>query len=152
MSPGLFRPDMPLQEQLLSRKLVHDLLLLKGLGPGGHHHQFTPPGLLNLTFHPDAVAVGEPDCAGGCATAEACHSKEACMLCRSCRSEWQNGVLRRVMAEHLGECVRGVCAGGCAVAVICACHSKEACMLCRMFRSVWWNGVLQRVMAEDLSE
>jgi hypothetical protein len=114
VSPGLHRPDMPLEEQLLSRKLIHDLLLLKGLGPGGHHHQFTPPGLLNVTFHPDSIALGEPACAGGCETAEQCHSKEACMLCRNCRSDWQNGVLQRVMAEHLGEgcwCVRlsGVC-------------------------------------------
>jgi hypothetical protein len=108
MSPGLFRPDLALEHQLLSRKLVHDLLVLKGLAPGGHHHPFTAPGLLNLTFHPDAVAVGEPECAGGCATAEACGSQEACMLCRRCRSEWQNGVLRRGMAEHLGEFVPGI--------------------------------------------
>lgn len=94
---------MPLEEQLLSRKLVHDLLQLKGLAPGGHNHQFTPPGLLNLTFHPDAVALGEQECATGCNTASACNSKEACMLCHSCRSAWQNGVLQRVMAEHLGE-------------------------------------------------
>lgn len=102
VSPGLHRPDMPPEEQLLSRKLIHDLLLLKGLGPGGHHHQFTRPGLLNVTFHPDSIALGEPVCAGGCETAEQCHSKEACMLCRICRSDWQNGVLQRVMAEHLG--------------------------------------------------
>jgi hypothetical protein len=103
MSPGLWRPDIPPEEQLLSRQLIHDLLLLKGLGPGGHSHQFTPPALLNLTFDADAIAVGEPSCGGGCDTAEECHSKEACMLCRGCRSAWQNGVLQRVMAEHLGE-------------------------------------------------
>jgi hypothetical protein len=104
VSPGLYRPDLPLAEQLHARKLIHDLLVLKGLGPGGHHHQFTAPGLLNLTFHPDSVALGVAACAGGCETAAQCHGKEACMLCRSCRSEWQNGVLQRVMAEHLGEC------------------------------------------------
>lgn len=103
MSPGLFRPDMPLEEQLLSRRLVHDLLHLKGLAPGGHHHQFTPQGLLNLTFHPDAVALGEEECAGGCGTAADCNIKEVCLLCRSCRSAWQNGVLQRVMAEHQGK-------------------------------------------------
>lgn len=128
VSPGLHRPDMPLEEQLLSRKLIHDLLLLKGLGPGGHQHQFTPPGLLNITFHPDAIALGEPACAGGCETAEQCYSKEACMLCRSCRSDWQNAMLQRVMAEHLGEgqCVDRQDKGRC-----CCCRTSRNLHPCR---------------------
>lgn len=104
MSPGLFRPDIPLADQLLSRRLVHDLLHLKGLAPGGHYHQFTPQGVMDLSHHPDAVALGEAACAGGCSSAADCSSNEACLLCRSCRSAWQNEVLQRVMSEHHGGC------------------------------------------------
>lgn len=100
MSPGLFRPDAPLDQQLLSRTLVHDLLALKGLAPGGINHQFSPPGLLDLTHHPDAIALGEPACAGNCSTAAQCNTDARCRLCRGCRSEWQNDVLRRVAGEH----------------------------------------------------
>jgi hypothetical protein len=106
MSPGLYRLDAPLEQQLLSRQLVHDLLHLKGIAPGGHAHQFTPQLLRDLAYNSDGVALGEPACAGGCSTAADCHARPACMLCRACRSAWQNGVLQRVAAEHLGESER----------------------------------------------
>lgn len=50
-SPGLHRPDIDLSQQLLSRKLVHDLISLKGLGPEGRHNQFTNPTLTPLKYH-----------------------------------------------------------------------------------------------------
>jgi hypothetical protein len=51
LSPGLHRPDVELSQQLLSRKLVHDLISLKGLGPDGRHNQFTNPTLVPLKYH-----------------------------------------------------------------------------------------------------
>jgi hypothetical protein len=50
-SPGLHRPDVDLHHQLLSRKLVHDLISLKGLAPEGRHNQFTTPTLVPLKYH-----------------------------------------------------------------------------------------------------
>lgn len=34
------------------------------------------------------------------------------MLCRACRSDWQNRMLQRVMAEHLGMCGEGLVTRG----------------------------------------
>lgn len=112
MSPSLYRLDMPPEGQLLLRTLIHDVIQLKGLGPGGLYHDFTPTGLLNLTFHPHSVAVGEAACAGQCGTKQQCKLDEACMLCRSCRSDWQNLLLQRVVAEHSGECTVSFIAAG----------------------------------------
>jgi len=86
MSPGLFKPHTPRQQQILSRKLVHDLLSLEGLAPGGLLHPFTNPEVAALRFHPDAVMLGQPECGGGCSTAADCNSKPACVLCRVCRN------------------------------------------------------------------
>jgi hypothetical protein len=51
MSPGLHRPDIHLSHQLLSRKLVHDLISLKGLATDGRKHQFTSDTLVPLKYH-----------------------------------------------------------------------------------------------------
>lgn len=101
MSPGLHRHDLPRSEQLLSRKLVHDLVTLKGLAPGGYHHVATGQDLAAIKYHTDGTALGESSCAGGCDTVADCSSKPECILCRACRSQWQNDMLTRVMAEHL---------------------------------------------------
>ncbi|WIA31923.1 hypothetical protein OEZ86_002783 [Tetradesmus obliquus] len=98
-SPGLHRPDIDLSQQLLSRKLVHDLISLKGLGPEGRHNQFTNPTLTPLKYHMDSLCVGEPDCGSNCSEGKDC-LKPQCKLCKKCKSLWQVVVLTNVQAEH----------------------------------------------------
>lgn len=100
MSPGLYKPGIDLKHQLLSRKLIHDILCLKGLGPAGRFNQFTTKELQPLRFHTDATAVGEASCGGDCSTADECNTKPECKLCKPCKSQWQMAVLSNFMAEH----------------------------------------------------
>jgi hypothetical protein len=51
MSPGLHRPHIDLTHQMLSRKLVHDLISLKGLAPQGRHNQFKHETLVPIKYH-----------------------------------------------------------------------------------------------------
>lgn len=103
-APGLFLEDVPVEQQVANQQILADLLHLKGLAPGGYNDPLTPQALLDLIFNTDLLSLGEPTCITGCSTKTQCAAKAGCMLCHSCRSEWRNRVLQRVMAEHLSEC------------------------------------------------
>jgi hypothetical protein len=113
LSPGLHRSDVPLEEQYLPRQLVHDLLNLKGLAPGGAFHPNTHPGLRDVSLHPDAVTVGAASCQEGVCNSEAkCDARPECGLCHRCRTEDQDRVLSALVAEHRGgELLQCFCIG-----------------------------------------
>ncbi|WIA11255.1 hypothetical protein OEZ85_011381 [Tetradesmus obliquus] len=88
LSPRLHRPDKDINHQLMHRKLVHDLISLKGLARDGRANQHIARTLSPLKYHMDTTCQ-RIDCL-----------RQECTLCKICKSLWHLVLLTNLQAEH----------------------------------------------------